>query len=260
MNAIAIDDELEWAALRDAAAHGGAREVARAVFERDPETRRGLWRLALKRFDEHGAPERNLELLIDVAQAGIDDAMTLSNQAADAETAASWADAANILSYNLSAALADCWPDDSVPREPHHFEIGLRAAEDCIRWRWELGKGPDRRAMAYWAAGMHHLSLGNIVEAYGAFVTAEKLARGTVKGHHGAGVEADGNFGVILYHGYAGVARWMMGEDEGRRDYERACRAFVGTGSSDKDRREDAQFGLEQLRCVERKFVASKKS
>jgi hypothetical protein len=254
-----IDEELEGGVVVEAAARGGAREVARRVFERDPEARRGLWRLALRRLDDRDSAPRNFELLIDVAQAGIDDSMTLANQAKDAESAASWADAANVLSYNLSAALADCWPDDTAPRETHHFEIGLRAAEDCIRWRWELGKPPDRRGMAYWAAGMHHLSLGHVLESWGAFATAEKLARGTAKGNHGAGVEPDGDFGVILYHGYAGIARWVMGEDEGRRDYERACRAFEQTGGDDAERREDAKFGLEQLRWVERKFIAGKK-
>lgn len=256
---MAIDEEIEWGSIREAAARGGAREVARGVVERDPEERRQLWRLALRRLDDRESPLRSFETIIDVAQAGIDDAMTLSNQARDSESAATWADAANVLSYNLSAALADCWPDDPAPRERHHFEIGLRAAEDCIRWRWELGKPPDRRAMGYWAAGMHHLSLGNLLEAWGSFTTAEKLARGTLKGSHGAGVEPEGDFGVILYHGYAGIARWVMGEDEGRRDYERACRAFEGTGHSDPERKEDADFGLEQLRWVEKKFVAGRK-
>jgi len=160
-----IDEELDWGILRDAIERGGAREVARVVFERDPDARRALWRLAFRRLDDRDSPLRSFELLIDLAQAAIDDSMTLSNQAVDAEGAATWADAANILSYNLSAALADCWPDDLAPRERHHFEIGLRAAEDCIRWRWELGKPPDRRGMAYWAAGMHHLSLGNELES-----------------------------------------------------------------------------------------------
>jgi len=50
-----------------------------------------------------------------------------------------------------------------------------------------------------------------------------------------------------------------MGEDEGRRDYERACRAFMETGGGNAERKEDAQFGLEQLRWVEGKFIAAKK-
>jgi hypothetical protein len=256
----AIDEELDWGVLRDAAERGGAREVARAVFQREPESRRDLWRMALRRFDERVEPRRNFELLIDIAQAGIDDAMTLANQATDGAAAAEWADAANVLSYNLSAALADCWPDDPAPREPHHFEIGLRAAEDCIRWRWELGKSADRRAMGYWAAGMHHLSLGNLAEAWGGFSTAERLVRGDAKGGHGAGVSPGGDFGVILYHGYAGIARWLQGEDEGRRDFERACRAFEETHTTDPDRKEDARFGLEQLRWVEQRFVKASKA
>jgi hypothetical protein len=256
----AIDEELDWGVLRDAAERGGAREVARAVFLREPESRRDLWRMALRRFDERAEPRRNFELLIDIAQAGIDDAMTLANQATDGAAAAEWADAANVLSYNLSAALADCWPDDPAPRERHHFEIGLRAAEDCIRWRWELGKSADRRAMGYWAAGMHHLSLGNLAEAWGGFSTAERLVRGDAKGGHGAGVSPGGDFGVILYHGYAGIARWLQGEDEGRRDFERACRAFEETHTTDPDRKEDARFGLEQLRWVEQRFVKASKA
>jgi hypothetical protein len=256
----AIDEELDWGVLRDAAERGGAREVARAVFQREPESRRDLWRMALRRFDERAEPRRNFELLIDIAQAGIDDAMTLANQATDGAAAAEWADAANVLSYNLSAALADCWPDDPAPRERHHFEIGLRAAEDCIRWCWELGKSADRRAMGYWAAGMHHLSLGNLAEAWGGFSTAERLVRGDAKGGHGAGVSPGGDFGVILYHGYAGIARWLQGEDEGRRDFERACRAFEETHTTDPDRKEDARFGLEQLRWVEQRFVKASKA
>ncbi|HEU4333143.1 MAG TPA: hypothetical protein VFT32_01495 [Candidatus Eisenbacteria bacterium] len=254
-----LDEDLDWGHLREAAERGGAREVARVVFQRDAESRRGLWRLALRRFDDRESPLRNFELLIDIAQAGIDDSMTLANQAETAESAAEWADAANVLSYNLSAALADCWPDDPAPRERHHFEIGLRAAEDCVRWRWELAKPADRRAMAYWAAGMHHLSLGHLAEAWGGFSTAERLVRGEGKGGHGAGVTPGGDFGVILYHGYAGIARWLMGDDEGRRDFERACRAFEETYTRDTERKEDAQFGLEQLRWVEKKFIAAVK-
>jgi hypothetical protein len=114
--------------------------------------------------------------------------------------------------------------------------------------------------MGYWAAGMHHLSLGHLAEAWGGFSTAERLARGDAKGGHGSGVTPGGDFGVILYHGYAGIARWMMGDDEGRRDYERACRAFEETYTRDAERKEDAQFGLEQLRWVEKKFITAVKS
>jgi hypothetical protein len=80
-------------------------------------------------------------------------------------------DTGNIFSYNLLADLADCWPDDDLPRERHHFEEGLRAAEDCIRWREELGKPNDRKAMAWWGKGAHLLSLDRANEAVDAFKT-----------------------------------------------------------------------------------------
>ena len=41
-----IDEELEWGLLHEATSRGGMRELARMVFERDPDTRRSLWRLA----------------------------------------------------------------------------------------------------------------------------------------------------------------------------------------------------------------------
>ena len=62
---------------------------------------------------------------------------------------------ASILSYNLSADLADCWPGDEKERTRAHFEAGLAAAKDCVRWREELQNPPGTLSMAWWAKGMH---------------------------------------------------------------------------------------------------------
>ena len=163
---------------------------------------------------------------------------------------------ANILMFNLSAELAECWPDDERAREQRHFEIGLRLAEDCIRIRRELGKPPERRALAFWAAGMHQLSLGNRWEAVGAFETAAGLAVEQVSGTARSRIAPGGDFAAILYEGYAGIARLTLGDNCGRARYNRAIEAFEGTASKFEGQvKDDSQFGLDQLRVVEHKFL-----
>jgi hypothetical protein len=69
-------------------------------------------------------------------------------------------------------------------------------------------------------------------------------------------VKQNGDFSVILYYGYAGIARHLLGDESGTRQYEQACAAFTETlrNPKDKEGAEDAQFGIDQLRWVEAKF------
>jgi hypothetical protein len=132
-----------------------------------------------------------------------------------------------------------------------------------VVWRQELNKPPDRRAMAHWVAGMHQLSLGNEIEALCAFEAAfglalESVTAGGDDGAPEAYVRPNGDFGVTLYFGYAGIARQRLGDEAGARQLEQACAAFEETVRSPKDAEaeEDARFGLDQLRYVERKYSA----
>ena len=150
-----------------------------------------------------------------------------------------------------------------MPRERGHIETGLDVASRAVVWRNELGKPLDRRAMAYWAVGMHHVSLGNFIEATGAFETALNLAAEAVAAGKRpldplALVKGGADFGVVLYAGYAGIARRLLGDPAGAKQYERACAAFTESIAKHPDQKEDAQFGLEQLRWVEKKFAARK--
>jgi hypothetical protein len=234
---------------------GGPREVVRFIEAiPDPEARRTTYALAQKRFGTRDWPGKDLDALIEIVTAGISESLRQAGDAASSEAAWKLTDFANILSYNLSADLAECWPEDATARERHHVEAGLRAAEDCVRWRRELGKPPDRRAMAYWAVGMHQLSLGNLHEALGAFDTASGLARVAVVGTGRDEVKPGGEFGVILYAGYAGIARWRLGDERGRAEYEQSCQAFQGSAARFPEQKEDAEFGLSQLRWVARRF------
>ncbi len=249
-------EERRWEELRASMERGGADEVIHYIDAiEDPETRRTVYAIAQKGFGNREWAGRNFDALVEVVTSGIGETLQQALQAEEGETAWKLTDFANRLSYNLAADLAECWPGDEAPRERRHFEAGLRAAEDCVRWRRELGKPPDKRAMAYWAAGMHQMSLGNLYEARGAFETAAGLARLSVVGTGRDEVKAGSDFGVLLYAGYLGIARWMLGDHEGRTQYEAACAAFDETTTkSEGEQQEDAVFGVAQLRWVAGKF------
>ena len=262
-------DQQHKETLRAAHAEGGASKVV-AIIQgtEDPALRRRLYALARQALPDRRSATRPFEDLIRIARSGIAECLRqaeLARGRGEAEEAKECIDAANRLSYNLSADLAACWPGDEAPRERVHFEAGLRAGYDCVVWRQELGKPPDRRAMAHWVVGMHQLSLGNDIEALCAFEAAFGLALEAATandgGHDGkpeAYVVANGDFGVILYFGYAGLARHRLGDEAGARQLEQAYEAFQGTLRNPKDAEaaEDAQFGLDQLRYVEMKYPA----
>ncbi len=249
--------EQHWDEMRKRMEQGGAREVG-AFIETfaDPDQRRDLWSFAQKAFTGRDWRGKNFDRLIDLVGAGMDESLVQYAEATEPEIQQKTKEHANVMAFNLSAELAECWPGDERPRERHHLETGLALAEDCIRWRRQLGKPPERRALAYWAAGMHHLSLGNRREALGYFDIAAGLAAEQVAGTEKEGIKAGGDYAAILYEGYAGLAASMLGDSAGRGRFDHAIRAFEGTVErSEGEPRDEAQFGLDQLRLVERKFT-----
>ena len=268
---MAVDDrdEEHRRKLREVHAEGGADKVVAFIQGTpDPALRRKLYSLSRQILPDRKATGRSFDGMIRMARSGVAECLRqaeLARAREDAAEAQECIDTANKLSYNLAADLAACWPGDETPRERHHFESGLRAAYDCVVWRQELNKPPDRRAMAHWVAGMHQLSLGNEIEALCAFEAAFGLALEAAavadQGEEGkpeAYVKANADFGIVLYFGYAGIARQRLGDEAGARQLEQACAAFEETVRNPKDAEaaEDAQFGLDQLRYVERKYSA----
>src|SRR3954471_1721058 len=152
-------DEPHRQALRQVHAEGGAdRVVAFIQGTADPALRRKLYSLSRQILPDRASTGRSFDDVIRIARTGIAEYLRqaeLARAREDAAEAQECIDGANKLSYNLAADLAACWPGDEAPRERRHFESGLRAAYDCVVWRQELNKPPDRRAMAHWVAGMH---------------------------------------------------------------------------------------------------------
>lgn len=192
-----------------------------------------------------------------MVDAGIAEGLRQSQCAIDEEDARRWKDFANRLSYNLAADLAECWPNDTTLRERRHFERGLKAAENCIRWRTELNKPPFPFAIAWWAKGMHELSLARVQDSVASFTKAYEYGVKAVPAGEPTTVTASGAFSVILNAGYLGIARTMAGDAEGRKQYDEACAAFEQTAATDRDqeKKEDAMFGLAQLRHIAGKFI-----
>jgi hypothetical protein len=116
----------------------------------------GIERRVLYMFVRQGLLSKGLDLYISVARAGIDTFLA----AAEAEEASELRDAridgANIIAYNLSADLADCWEDDGLTRRSEHFAVGAEMADRCIAWRKQLSKPAWSRSVAHWARGTGH--------------------------------------------------------------------------------------------------------
>jgi hypothetical protein len=255
--------EIHWDKLRQEMENTGPKGVISFIDPFPPSERLNLYSFAQRGFSgrEWGREERakNLDDYMAVVNAGIAEALRQSDEAEDQERKNKLKDFANILSYNLAADLADCWPGDTLAREQKHYEEGLKAAENCIRWRDELEKPPSRRAMAVWAKGMHQLSLRDIPGAVESFRISLDYAveEATLNGHPTA-VGPESAFNIILGAGYLGLAEIRLGTPGGRERYEAACTAFRQQAEGeDGEKKEDAGFGLDQLNHVEQKYVTT---
>lgn len=218
-----------------------------------PGAQLNLYAFAQRAFGSRDWQGKNFDALIEVTDAGIRSALAVAAGADDEKKAAAIIDFGNTMSYNLAADLAACWPGDEAPREQRHFERGLAAADACLDWRRQLKKDDYPFAIAYWARGMHLLSLGRGEEAVEAMQAAVKHSIAHAEANElSTAIETDGDFMVILNQGYLGLAQAMAGDDRGRELFNQACKAFEDTLG---DKAEDAQFGLEQLRHVGLKFL-----
>jgi hypothetical protein len=249
--------DARWDEMRGLMEEAGPEAVIEFIngFE-DDEQRRQLYSFGRFAFAMKEWEGKNLDALVAVANAGIAEGLRQAEAATSAEDSAKLVDFANVLSYNLSADLAECWPGDTLPREKRHFEAGFEAAEDCIRWREELGKGPGPFAMAYWAKGMHQLSLGDVD---GAVVNFKKSLEYNVEVAKEEGtaaeVSAEAGFGLILADGYVGLAEWVKGDEEGKDRFENALTAFRAGAEKYANKKGDFQFGIDQLEWVKKKFI-----
>jgi hypothetical protein len=245
-----------WPQMAEAAERDGAAGVREFIAGFDDELeRRVLFMFARQGLGNSEWEGKSFDLLIEVAEAGIEELLRQAEAAPDKETRNKRIDGANVISFNLAADLADCWPGDDLPREQRHFERGLQAAEDCLKWREMLGKPAGPFSMAFWVHGMHALSLGDTETAIASFESSLENARQAAE-DEGVSTEIapESTFGVILEAGYLGLARWKAGEDGGQELYDEAIAAFTAQ-LGDESKAEDAQFGIDQLETVKARYI-----
>ena len=213
----------------------------------DPLERRVLFVFVRQAGCVDAEGRRSLDWDIEVAQAGIEECLAQASQESSEALRLSRTDTANVISYNLAADLADCWPEDGTRREKRHFTAGLTAAQDCIRWRRELDKPAYPRSIAWWARGMHELSLERAGDSSRSFQRSLDYAREASDGDEAA-------FSVVLGKGYLALADLALGKPEAQQQLDSALGTFKAQ-LQDENKADDAQFGLEQLEIVKERYA-----
>ena len=227
---------------------GAAGVIAFVQGRPDPAQRLQLWSLAQRRIGDH-VPDADLDDFIEVVEAGIDEALSLAERETDAERRRKLTDFANVLSYNLAAGLADCWESDTRTRERRHLECGLEAAELCLRWREELGKGPGPFSMAWWAKGIHLLALDQVEDAVVAFEQSLRHAERAAREHgEPATRDSSAHWSVLLGWGYLALAQQRQTSDGS--DMDAALAALEEAAADRPHDAEDLRFCAAQLRCA----------
>jgi len=202
-----------WDELVERAARGGDAVRDRLAALPGDEHRRAAYAFAANALAMRDWKGKSLDVIVAVSDAAIAEGVRQSARAATDDDRRACTDWANVQSYNLAANLADCWSGDELPRARPHFERGLRAADDCLRWRRELAKGPGPFSMAHWAEGYHALALGDRDRAVAGFRESLRQAElaATAAGC-AATLDSASTFAVVLGHGYLGLAIALSGD------------------------------------------------
>jgi tetratricopeptide (TPR) repeat protein len=241
--------------LRAAALDGAPAAIGFIERFDDDIDRRVLYLFARRVIAADDGQAWDLDTCLAVGQAGVAEMLRQAGRAADDHVRRKCINLANAMSYNVATDAADCWPGDPVQRRREHFQMGLAAAEACIRWREELGNGDAALATAWWARGMHELSLGDFDAARASWTCSLDHARAAARERDASdAVGLDGDFGVILAWGYLGIAELCAGQPQGKARYEEAIAIFNGQ-CVDPQLEEDARFGIAQLETVSARYV-----
>jgi hypothetical protein len=251
--------EQHWDAMRDAMERGGPSGVAAYIRTvGDADAQRQLYVFGQRAFSGRDWRGKSLDGTADFTDLAIRTMLERAAAAGDARTARQLTDTANAMSFNLAADLADCWPGDDVPRERHHFERGLEAARRCIRWREELGATPEQHSMAWWARGIHELSLGLFEDALASFTRSleQAIAGARAKGLD-TPITSRGHWSVLLGEGYVAIAQGVRG-DAGGPERLASCYAAIEAAIGEQpDQAGDLRFCMDQLRKVEQRHAGS---
>ena len=236
--------DAQWPALKAAAETDDALAFI-AGF--DGVERRVLYMFARQGLLMRDWEGKNRKLYIAVARAGIDHYLALAE--ADCELRNARIDGANVIAYNLSADLADCWEDDGMPRTVTHFQVGAEMAYRCIAWREQLDKPAWPRSIAHWARGMHALSLGDRDGAREHWAKSLDYAK-AIEPDSPTDIGPNTSFSVLIGQGYLAIAN----ADSATLN---AVLAAFREQLHDPDKQEDAEIGISQLELVSVRYSSA---
>lgn len=152
---------------------------------------------------------------------------------------------ANVTSYNLSANLADCWPDAEEKRFERHFTAGIESARRCLDLRVQLKKPPATMAMAYFILGVHEYSLKQYSKAELAWQSKwenELLDQETTF--------QDVDLNVLLSRGLIGLAGLSMGAAD-HSEYNESLRRLEASRTAENSGEVD--LFISELTILKRK-------
>lgn len=251
----------QWETMKSLVENDGPIATIRFVEGHAPDERRKLYEFGHRALSGREWSGKNLDALVIFVRAGIESALAQAAAAPEDERRHQLEDAASKHAFNLAADLAECWPGDEMPRERRHFQTGLEMARQALDWRERLAKGALPFALAWWAHGMHLLSLREPAATAAAATSFERALewsrRIAVEKQVPTEVHPDTDFQVLLNTGYLALARQQAGDASAadlERDVTLAFRTRVDRGGEDRD---DFQFGLDQLAKVRSQLGAS---
>lgn len=245
----------QWPDLRSTLETAGPAAMVTAILERESDAER----CALFRFGRQGLIfEEWKGKTLDAYVAVVDAACTWLSERAESVPSEKRNDYLGVLAeltFNFAADIADCWPGDDEPRQRSHFERAAEVAEQSVGLRAELDKPDSSKHLGWWAFGYHQLRLGNTAAAADGMERSLEHARRAARevGDHDE-ITLQAPFPVLIGAGYLGLARIADGEPSGPDLYGEALAAFQGQ-LADPERKEDAQFGIDQLERV-RGFIS----
>ncbi len=249
--------ENQWEPLRQAMQTEGPQGAVGFVQTlSDPEQRRKLFLFGQGAFGVRDWEGKNWDDHIRFTQAGIQEGLDQAEALLDPAQRDALVDFANLLSYNLSADLCDCWPGDRIPRTKEHFETGLRLVEQCLVWRTQFKKGPMPFYLAHWAKGMHLISLSRPEEAIEAFQAALECAQQIAREKEKSTEKGpDAHWSVLGVYGYQALAERLAEREEGAKHFDEACSALSEAGEKYPDEKGDHRFMLDQVLEVETRYL-----
>jgi tetratricopeptide (TPR) repeat protein len=237
---VQYEHEIYWPQIKSLAEAGNLNGIGELILKvSDLKERVALYRFSVRGLMFRDWANKTLNPLIFLA----DQAILTANEIGET-------DEANIICYNMSSNLANCW-NDGFERTPEHYEKGLNYALRALEYRKQLKKGPGPFALAYWARGAHEFFLKRFNEAEQSFELSLKSAsEAAIAANQPTDISKLTPFAILIAIGYIALTQIANGQKQGEASYQKIISTFEEMKSISQDAKEDAEIGLDQLRFV----------